>query len=192
MEELAKLDRVVVVGTSCAGKTTFGRQLAAIMNAPVIELDSLYWGPNWTPVPVEQFRAATDAATAGQRWVCDGNYAMVRDITWRRATALVWLNFRFRVVFTRALRRTVGRCVTRAELFAGNRESFRLSFLCKDSILWWVITTHRRRQREYAELIRRAEWAHLTVVELRTPADARAFLDKTADGTRRVDQLSEA
>jgi hypothetical protein len=98
----------------------------------------------------------------------------------------------FRVVFARALRRTVGRCVTRAELFAGNRESFRLSFLSKDLILWWVITTHHRRQREYAELIRRAEWAHLTVVELRTPAEARAFLEKTADGTRRVNQLSEA
>jgi adenylate kinase family enzyme len=89
MEEHAKLDRVVVVGTSCAGKTTFGRQLAGIMSAPFIELDSLYWGPNWTFVPAEQFRAATDAATAGLRWVCDRNYAMVRDIAWRRATALV-------------------------------------------------------------------------------------------------------
>jgi adenylate kinase family enzyme len=108
MDEIARFHRVVVVGTSCAGKTTFARHLATALNAPHVELDSLYWGPNWTPVPLEQSRAATDAATAGPRWVCDGNYAMVRDITWRRATALVWLNFSFPVVFTRALRRTIG------------------------------------------------------------------------------------
>lgn len=176
MDDVAGLQRVVVVGTSCAGKTTLARQLSAALSSQFVELDALYWGADWTPVPSEQFRAATDAATSGTRWVCDGNYAMVRDITWRRATALVWLNFSFPVVFARALRRTVGRCVTRAELFAGNRESFRLSFLSKDSILWWVITTHRPRQREYAELIQLAECAHLTVAELRTPAEARQFL----------------
>jgi adenylate kinase family enzyme len=89
MDELASVERVVVVGTSCAGKTTFARQLATALKAPHVELDALYWGPNWTPVPMERFRAAAAAVTAEPRWVCDGNYAMVRDVMWRRATALV-------------------------------------------------------------------------------------------------------
>jgi adenylate kinase family enzyme len=185
MEEVVSLERVVVVGTSCAGKTTFARQLAAVIGALNIELDSLYWGPNWTPVPLEQFRAAVDAATAGPRWVCDGNYSVVRDITWRRATAVVWLNFSLRVVFTRALRRTIGRCARQTELFAGNRETFRLSFLSRDSILWWVITTHRQRLREYPKLFADPEHARLRVIELRSPADARAVLAKLAEARPR-------
>jgi adenylate kinase family enzyme len=167
---------VDVVGTSCPGKTTFARHLVTTLSTHNIELDSLYWGPHWTPVPLEQFRAATDAATSEPRWVCDGNYSIVRDITWRRATALVWLNYKFRVVFTRALRRTIGRCAMRTELFAGNRETIRQSFLSRDSILWWVVKTHRPRQHEYPKLIQDPEHAHLHVVELRSPVDAQATL----------------
>ena len=40
--------RVVVIGTSCAGKTTFARALARILTFPHIELDALHWLPNWT------------------------------------------------------------------------------------------------------------------------------------------------
>ncbi|MPZ15785.1 MAG: hypothetical protein GEU73_15410 [Chloroflexi bacterium] len=45
------LTRVVVVGTSCAGKTTLARRLARILASEHVELDSLYWGPEWTPRP---------------------------------------------------------------------------------------------------------------------------------------------
>jgi adenylate kinase family enzyme len=40
------LTRVVVVGSSCSGKTTFARSLAEIVGSPHVELDALHWGPN--------------------------------------------------------------------------------------------------------------------------------------------------
>ena len=43
----ADLSRTVVVGTSCSGKTTFARQLAARLGAPHIELDAFHWLPHW-------------------------------------------------------------------------------------------------------------------------------------------------
>jgi len=45
------LTRVVVVGTSCSGKTTLARRLARILATEHVELDSLYWGPEQTPRP---------------------------------------------------------------------------------------------------------------------------------------------
>ena len=45
------LRRVAVVGTSCAGKTTFAKALAAQLQAPHIELDALHHGPGWVPRP---------------------------------------------------------------------------------------------------------------------------------------------
>ena len=33
------MKRVVVIGSSCAGKTTFARELAGLLNVPHIELD---------------------------------------------------------------------------------------------------------------------------------------------------------
>jgi adenylate kinase family enzyme len=104
-----KSDRVVVVGTSCSGKATFARRLASILGTHRFELDSLYWGPGWKLRP--DFQQEVLAAAQQPRWVIDGNYSGVRDIIWRRCTAIVWLDYSFARVFSRALRRTVRRVV---------------------------------------------------------------------------------
>ena len=97
------LARVAVVGTSGAGKTTFARSLSRALGTPHVELDALYWGPNWTPVPQEEFRARVASAVRAPTWIIDGNYSPVRDLVWRNATSLVWLNYPFTLVFSRAL-----------------------------------------------------------------------------------------
>ena len=40
------MQRVMVVGTSCSGKTTLARGLSGALGVPHIELDALYWGPD--------------------------------------------------------------------------------------------------------------------------------------------------
>jgi len=75
-----ELQRVAVIGTSCSGKTTFARQLSAILSAPHIELDTFYWQPGWVERPAAEFRALVERETSAQRWVADGNYSHVRDI----------------------------------------------------------------------------------------------------------------
>lgn len=169
--------RVVVVGTSGCGKTTFARQLAVLLRVPHVELDYLYWGPNWTERPTDLFRADVTEALAQPAWVCDGNYSAVRDIVWPRANTLVWLDFSFPLVFYRAVVRTLTRMVTREELFAGNRESWRLMF-GRDWIPWWVVRTFHRRRVQYGGLLRDASYAHLQVLRFTTPDEARAYLGR--------------
>jgi adenylate kinase family enzyme len=170
------LRRVAVVGASCSGKTTFAAALAARLQAPHIELDALHWRPNWVEAPRDEFRAAVVAATSADCWVSDGNYSVVRDLVWARATALIWLDYPFVTVLRRALYRTVGRALLREELFSGNRESLRKAFLSRDSILWWVVTTWGPRRREYRELFEQQAFAHLDVVALGNPREADDFL----------------
>jgi hypothetical protein len=71
---------------------------------------------------------------------------------------------------------TMRRAALRQELYSGNRETFRRAFLSRDSILWWVVTTHRQRQRQYPALFARPEFRHLDVLELETPWQATRFL----------------
>lgn len=166
-----------MVGTSCAGKTTLSRELARLTGGDHVELDTLFWGPGWEPAPREQFRQTVSLALAGQRWIVDGNYRPVQDLVLERATAVVWLDLSFPLVFTRALARTVRRVVLREELFSGNRETFTQSFLTRDSILWWVVTTFHRRRRRYAELFAGEAWPHLQVFRLQRPGQAKALLE---------------
>jgi len=39
--------RTVVVGSSCAGKTTFAAALSARLGVPHVQLDALHWLPDW-------------------------------------------------------------------------------------------------------------------------------------------------
>jgi len=173
--QVRQLARVAVVGTSGAGKSTFARALSQQLGVAYIELDALYWGPGWTKPPLDEFRTRVDAATAAPRWVCDGNYSTVRDLVWPRASALIWLDFSFPLVFTRAVRRTLRRTWTRERLFAGNRESLRNVF-DPEWIPWWVLRTFWRRRREWPALFEGPELAHLHVFRLRHPSQAQRLL----------------
>jgi len=172
--------RVSVVGTSCSGKTTMARQIAARCHIRHIELDAVHWQPNWTPLERDQFRSVVALAAAGDQWVIDGNYSAVRDIVWERATDVVWLNLPFAVVLWRAIKRTGRRTLTGEELWAGNRETLRNVLFSRDSIVWWVIQTHQRRTRQYAQLFRSGDHPDFTVHEVRTSADKAGVLDRLA------------
>lgn len=166
------VERIMVVGTSCSGKTTLARRIAEVLEIPCVELDAVFWGPHWRECPTDEFREAVQTRTEGDRWVVDGNYSKVRDIVLSRATDAVWLNYSFPFVFWRALYRTCRRIVSREELFGGNRETFSKSFLSRDSILWWVIRTHGGRRREYRELFSVGAGAGICLTELRRPREA--------------------
>lgn len=170
------MERVIVIGTSCSGKTTLARRVAEIIESPHIELDAIHWGPGWSEAPVEAFRAEVQQGVEAPRWVVDGNYSKVQDIVWSRATDAIWLNYSFPVVFGRALLRTLRRVFLREVLFGGNRESFRSAFLSRESILWWVVTTFRHRRRQYRALFDSGTFPGLSLTELRWPGDADRLL----------------
>lgn len=174
------LDRTLVVGTSCCGKTTLARRLGGILGSRHIELDALHWGPDWTAKPDEEFRSALAEAVSAERWITDGNYGTVRDLLWPRATAVIWLNYSFRVVFGRALYRTLRRSLIGERIYSGNRETLARAFLRRDSILLWVLQTYQRRRRAYREFLESNRYPQLQWIELRTPREAEAFLTSLA------------
>jgi adenylate kinase family enzyme len=168
--------RIVVIGTTGSGKTTLARRLAERLGVPHVELDALHWEPNWTMAPLETFRERVAQALEGEAWVIDGNYSKVRDIVWSRADTIIWLDYPFLAIFARLIRRTLRRLITREELWNGNRERWQEQFFSRESLFLWMLRTYRRRRREYPELLQRPEYAHLSVVRLRSPKVAQKWL----------------
>jgi len=175
-ERVALPQRIVVVGTSGSGKTTLARELAERCGLPHVELDALHWGPNWAEAPLELFRQRVELAIEAPGWVADGNYSKLRNLVWRRAELLVWLDYSLPVVMGRLLIRTFHRCTTREELWSGNRERLREQFFSRDSLLLWALQTHRARRRRFAAQLREPDYRHLTVVRYSSPRATRAWL----------------
>ena len=176
------MPRINVVGTSCSGKTTLARALARRLDVPHVELDALFWGRDWTPVPAGRFRELLERALADEAWVADGGYAAVRDITWARVETIVWLDYPLRTVLWRWARRTVARIRSREEFWpgTGNRERVRHTFR-RDGLLWWILSTHRRRRRTHRAAMAVAR--DVTWIRLRSPAAADAWLAGVQPGS---------
>src|SRR3954453_12819729 len=105
-------ERILILGRTGSGKTTLARQLAAALHVPHVELDSLYFGPDFSTAPLEVLRERTSAAIAGERWVTDGNKRAVRDLVWPRADTIVWLDYPFSVSVWRLAKRARRRTST--------------------------------------------------------------------------------
>ncbi|MGQ9870059.1 MAG: shikimate kinase [Leptodesmis sp.] len=161
--------RIAIVGTTGSGKTTLAKQIAQNLAIPHIELDALHWETNWTEVPHEIFREQVAAAIAPDSWITDGNYSVVRDLLWPRATTMIWLDYSFPITFGRLLRRTIYRAIIQEPVCNGNRESLWLSFCSKDSILLWLLRTYGENRQKYPLLFQQPEYAHLKVIRLRSP-----------------------
>lgn len=143
--------RIAIVGSTGSGKTTLANALAESLGVQHIELDAFYHGPDWLQTPQEEFRKLVDAATLEGSWIVDGNYHIARDIIWRMATMLVWLDYSFPLVFLR-------------------------HFFTKDSLFLWLFQAYRRRRREITEATALPEYEHLQVLKFRSLAGAKKWL----------------
>lgn len=178
MKNSFEYKRIAVVGSSGAGKSTMAVALAKRLNIPHIELDALHWEPNWTEAKPEVLRERVTQALSGPGWVVDGNYGKLRDLVWGQAEVVVWLDFTLPVVMRRLFKRTIARAVKRQELWSGNRESFRLSFFSRDSVLLWALRTHKLRHKENQAALAQPEYKHIKLVHLTTPKAAEDWLGR--------------
>jgi adenylate kinase family enzyme len=169
--------RVNVIGTSGSGKTTFGRQLAEILDIPFIEMDAIFWGPNWTFPEDDQLFAILENVLASNSWVLDGNYTRTLDVKWKRVQAVIWLNYSFLRTICQAVTRAVSRLFSQEELWpgTGNRESFNMLF-SKDSIVLWTLRSYHRHKKRNIGYIYDQKNDHIKFHRIHSPRERKEFL----------------
>jgi adenylate kinase family enzyme len=86
------MQRVLVLGSSGAGKPTFARRLGAITGLPVVHIDQLFWLPGWVQAEKEIYRPRLAQAAAEPRWIIDGNYLSTIDERLPRADHVILLD----------------------------------------------------------------------------------------------------
>ena len=172
--------RIIILGPTGSGKTTLSRQIGECLKLPVIQLDALFHRPNWTPTPRDEFREkvrnALAAATDG--WVFEGNYlSTARYTTLPVADTVLWLRLPIRVTFWRMFWRTIRGLITREELYNTNRESWRMTFMSKDSLFLWGITQHKPTHEKIEAALRDNEH-NATVIQLRSAREVSEFVSE--------------
>jgi energy-coupling factor transporter ATP-binding protein EcfA2 len=176
--------RILILGRTGSGKTTLARELAAAIGVPHVELDALYFGPDFSTAPLSVLRERTSAAIAGDRWVTDGNKSAVRDLVWPRADTVIWLDYPLVVCLWRLGRRALWRTsVLKAQAAETDRKSgLPRQFLSAAKGVLTALRSHRGQRREYPRMFAMQENQHLAIVRLRSPQATRDWLARAPRG----------
>jgi hypothetical protein len=152
---------------------------------PWQSLDDLYYGPGL--VMAASFPASIEQVTAGDEWIFDSGgpppadplSVRLRELMWSRADTLLWLDYSQPLVLRRAAIRSLRRIVTRQRLWHGYVDTPR-QWLREDHPVRRAWSTHRIRREDIAARLADPARQALTVMRFRRPAEAEAFLQRTA------------
>ncbi|MFI2215277.1 AAA family ATPase [Rhodococcus sp. NPDC019627] len=172
--------RVLVAGTSGAGKTTLAARIATLLGIEHVEIDALYHGSNW--IPRDQFLTDVEEFSSQPQWVTEWQYGTVRDLLADRADLLVWLDLPRVTVMRQVITRTIRRRLRREVLWNGNIEPPLHRFLLdRDHIVRWAWTTHHKSELRISALAQRRP--DLTIVRIRGRVDVEHWLAGPFVGT---------
>ncbi|WP_379138860.1 DNA topology modulation protein [Paenibacillus sp. sgz500958] len=101
------MNRIIVIGSAGAGKSTLSQKMGTILNLPVVHLDKYYWKPNWQPTPNEEWDQIVIDLTMQDQWIIDGNYSRTMDLRMARADLIIFLDMPRWLCMYRILKRRV-------------------------------------------------------------------------------------
>jgi predicted kinase len=187
LNTLTGCERILILGRTGSGKTTLAREVAAALGVPHVELDSLYFGPDFSRAPLSLLRDRTSAAIAGDRWITDGNKRAVRDLVWPRADTIVWLDYPVYVSLWRLAKRARARTSALSAQAAktGRRTGLPKQMLAAARGVLTALRSHRGQRREYPRMFAQPANRHLAVARLRSPRATRQWMARVTNVARR-------
>lgn len=86
------MEKVLIIGNSGAGKTTFAKALANETKLPLVHLDKIYWCGVWEHRTREEFDVLLQEELEKERWIIDGNFDRTLPQRLRFCDTVFWLD----------------------------------------------------------------------------------------------------
>jgi adenylate kinase family enzyme len=167
------VEKIVILGSAGAGKSTLARMLGPIHHMKVIHLDRLFWGSNWK----EQTKYArleileNFIARGEQKWIIEGNYLHLSEFHVDTADTIIFLDISPLVCFRHLLKRhhEYDRC-PRRDIPKGCIDRLTLQRI------WKTLTFHFHGRKTIEQTLHKYE--NKNIVRLYSTKDIEDFLTK--------------
>lgn len=127
---MTHLQKVLIIGSGGAGKSTLARTLGEITGLPVYHLDSLFWHPGWVETSNDEWDKQVRDLVHRDAWILDGNYSRTLDIRTDFADTVIFLDFpRWLTTYRIIKRRIQHHGTTRPDMREGCPEKLDFEFV---------------------------------------------------------------
>ncbi len=86
------MQRVLVIGSGGAGKSTLAAELSARLQLPLVHLDALYWRSGWQEMETAEWKRTVGELASAPAWVMDGNYGGTMEERLARCDTVIFLD----------------------------------------------------------------------------------------------------
>ena len=162
-------NKIVVVGVSAVGKSTFSRKLAEKLNLPLTLMDSIMWKPGWEYIGDEATVGKLDEISNNPEWIIEGYISKeARGFLFSRADTIIYLDYSPLTSSWRYIKRWWNHRVNPRPELQGSPEKFSFKFL---KLVWTkgeAISLKR--------FLREVE-PQSKIITLRSPRETKQFLE---------------
>lgn len=166
------MNRIMVIGSGGAGKSTFSRTLGEHLGMPVHHLDKYFWQPGWVQMPREEWHNFQKKLVEQDTWIIDGTYFNSIDLRLNRADTVIYLDFPSCLAVYRVLKR---------RLLYGGKTRPDMNEACPEQIdfdfVKWVMRFRRRDRPVILEKLK--DYPDVKVLVFTKPKQAEAYLSAT-------------
>ena len=164
------VQKVLVIGSSGAGKSVFSRRLSAIVGIPVIHLDKHHWRAGWVEPPKDVWRKQVEDILRGNRWIIDGNFGGTMELRLAHCDTAIFLDIPRHICAWRVLKRVLQYHErTRPDMADGCSEKIDLPFLK------WVWDFPKRSRPLVLERLKRVD-TRVEVIALKNTREVENYL----------------
>jgi adenylate kinase family enzyme len=171
------MKKIIIIGTTGSGKSTLAKKLSRLLGIEHIQLDFLFWKPNWTESDDAEFFSKISEAINCESWIIDGNYGRTQHLTWPVADTVIWIDLPFWPTLYQNISRSIYRSITREEIWkgTGNKESF-IKMFSKDSIVKWLFKTYDSNKERYSKNMQNEKFKNINFIHLKSRKEIEFFL----------------
>lgn len=87
--------KIIVLGCSGSGKSTFSKRLHDITGLPLFHLDNIWWRPDRTHITRDEFDRKLDKILQTDKWIVDGDYSRTYEVRFQACDTVIFLNYSF-------------------------------------------------------------------------------------------------
>ena len=93
MNETLMAKKIIVLGCSGSGKSTFSRKLQEATGLPVIHLDNIWWKYDRSHITRDEFDKKLEEIMREDEWIIDGDYSRTYEVRLQACETVIFLDY---------------------------------------------------------------------------------------------------
>ena len=107
------------------GKVNLAKRLSNCLQIPFFASDPFYWELGWKTAPPEKVRQQVKNVIKLDTWVLDGNFDDERELVWKQADCILWLDYSLATIWSQTLFRNFRWLIKNQLIWSENRMTLR-------------------------------------------------------------------